>query len=591
MGEEAVDPGVLQNQQTAAAALALTRQFLVELHPDAPRIRQIKLDSALERDLGLDSLSRAELAVRIERAFGVTLPEQTLGGAVTLRDLLTALQNTLVQPLAATQPAIFPSWVEQVPAAPVDAATLVEALDWHARMHPDRVQIVYLADSSETNISYQDLSQQAGAVAAGLQREGLEPRQTVAIMLPTSPEYFYTYFGILRAGGIPVPIYPPARLSQIEEHVRRHAGILSNAQASILVTIAEARGVARLLEARVSGLRRVVTVPELITGRSTPLPVAVVRDDIAFLQYTSGSTGDPKGVVLTHTNLLANIRAIGQVTDMSPNDVFVSWLPLYHDMGLICAWLASLYFATPLVVMSPLAFLAHPERWLQAIQRYRGTISAAPNFAYELCVKRIDDAQIEGLDLSSWRIAANGAEPVMPETLRRFTERFARYGLHPEAMTPVYGLAESTVGLLCPPLGRGPRIDLVRREPFSRAGRAELAAADDPGALRFVSCGRPLPGHEVRVVDALGSEVGDRIEGRLEFRGPSSTAGYFRNPEQTRHLFDGDWLDSGDRAYLADGEIHLTGRVKDIIIRAVETFILTKSRKPWAMSRGCVGAA
>jgi 1-acyl-sn-glycerol-3-phosphate acyltransferase len=217
--------------------------------------------------------------------------------------------------------------------------------------------------------------------------------------------------------------------------------------------------------------------------------------------------------------------------------------------------------------MSPLAFLARPERWLRAIQDYRGTISAAPNFAYELCVKRIDDARIEGLDLSSWRIAANGAEPVVPETLRRFTERFAPLGFRPEAMTPVYGLAESTVGLLSPPLGRGPRIDRVRREPFSGAGRAEPAADDDTAALRFVSCGRPLPGHEVRIVDAFGREVGERIEGRLEFRGPSATGGYYRNPEQTRRLFDGDWLDSGDRAYMADGEVHLTGRVKDIIIR------------------------
>jgi len=563
MADATVDSDSSVSQQTASAALALTRQFLAELHPGALR-RPITLDSALERDLGLDSLSRVELAVRIERAFGVTLPEQTLGGAVTLRDLLVAAPGTLP---SATQPALPAAWAETTHAAPVAAATLLEALAWHVDLHPDRVQIVYLGDSGDTNISYGDLHRQADLVAAGLQREGLLPHQTVAIMLPTSPEYFYTYFGILRAGGIPVPIYPPARLSQIEEHVRRHAGILSNAQAAILVTVPEARGVARLLEARVTGLHRVVTAAELLAPGGTPPLLTIGSDDIAFIQYTSGSTGDPKGVVLTHANLLANIRAIGQAIEVSPHDVFVSWLPLYHDMGLIAAWLASMYYATPLVVMSPLAFLARPERWLRAIQHYRGSLAAAPNFAYELCVKRIDDAQIEGLDLSSWRIAANGAEPVSPETLDRFSERFARYGFRREAMTPVYGLAECTVGLLCPPPGRGPRIDRVRREPFSRAGRAEPAAADDPGALRFVSCGRPLPGHEVRIVDALGHEVGERAEGRLEFRGPSATAGYYRNPQQTRRLFDGDWLDTGDRAYLADGEIHLTGRVKDIIIR------------------------
>jgi 1-acyl-sn-glycerol-3-phosphate acyltransferase len=552
---------------TEKSVLALARKLLAELNPGASRSRPITLDSALDRDLGLDSLSRVELAARIERAFGGRLPEAALADAVTLRDLLAGLREASGEPSATASLLLPTTGDEPAQAFRANATTLVEALDWHVRTHPDRVQIVHLGDGGETNISYRELSRQADAVAAGLQGEGLEPRQTVAIMLPTSPEYFHTYFGVLRAGGIPVPIYPPARLSQIEEHVRRHAGILANAQAAMLVTVAEARGVARLLEARVAGLRRMVTVAELIAGGGAPVPVPVGHDDIAFLQYTSGSTGDPKGVVLTHANLLANIRAIGQVIDLRPDDVFVSWLPLYHDMGLISAWLASLYFATPLVVMSPLAFLAHPERWLRVIQRYRGTISAAPNFAYELCVKRIGDGEIVGLDLGSWRIAANGAEPVIPETLRRFSERFAPYGFRSQVMTPVYGLAECTVGLLCPPLGRGPRIDRVRREPFSATGRAAPAAADDAGALRFVSCGRPLPGHEVRIVDTLGSEVGERIEGRLEFRGPSATSGYYRNPEQTRRLFDGDWLDSGDRAYLADGEIHLTGRVKDIIIR------------------------
>ncbi|HEX5684504.1 MAG TPA: AMP-binding protein [Ideonella sp.] len=553
--------------RTEALALELARQFLAEVQAGAAHHRPLTLDSALDEDLGLDSLSRVELAVRIERAFGADLPEQVLASAVTLRDLLVALRSGTKTPATAV-PAVPPTpWAEAAPAEPVTAATLVEVLDWHAQAHGARVHIVHLGDNEATPISYQALQQRSGAVAAGLQEQGLEPGQTVAIMLPTSPEYFHTFFGVLRAGGVPVPIYPPARLSQIEEHVRRHAGILANAQASILVTVPEARGVARLLEARVAGLRRVLTLPELSAGAASALPVAVRSEDIAFLQYTSGSTGDPKGVVLTHANVLANIRAEGQAIGIRPDDVFVSWLPLYHDMGLISVWLASLYFAAPLVVMSPLAFLARPERWLRAIQQYRGTISAAPNFAYELCVKRIDEAGSEGLDLRSWRLAANGAEPVLPQTLRRFSERFTRRGFRPEAMTPVYGLAESTVGLLCPPLGRGPRIDRVNRGAFSGAGRAEPAAAADTSALEFVCCGRPLPGHEVRIVDALGREVGERVEGRLEFKGPSATRGYYRNPQQTERLFDGDWLDTGDRAYMADAEVYLTGRVKDIIIR------------------------
>jgi len=433
--------------------------------------------------------------------------------------------------------------------------------------HPEQTQVVYLQDDSEQRISYRQLADAAAAVAAGLQRVGVVPRQSVAIMLPTSPEYFSSYFGILMAGAIPVPIYPPARASQLEDHVLRHTGILDNAQAVVLVTVPEAKVVARLLQARVPGLRHVTTPQQLAEDGGTPAPVQVRGSDIAFIQYTSGSTGHPKGVALTHANLLANIRAMVQAVEATPRDVFVSWLPLYHDMGLIGAWLAPLYVGFPLVVMSPLAFLAQPLRWLQTIHRYRGTLSAGPNFAYELCLKRIDDASLAGLDLSSWRLAFNGAEAVSPDTVRRFAGRFAACGLAAEAVAPVYGLAEASVGLLFPPLGRVVPIDAIQREPFTREHRAIPAAPDDAGALRFVACGRALPGHAIRIVGEADQEVGERIEGRLEFNGPSATRGYFRNPEQTARLFRDGWLDSGDRAYRADGDVYITGREKDIVIR------------------------
>jgi acyl carrier protein len=249
-----------------ATALELARQFLAEVQAGAARHRPLTLDSALDDDLGLDSLSRVELAARIERAFGAHLPEQVLAGAGTLRDLLAALRSatkTAPTPVTALPPA---NWAEPVQAEPVIAATLLDVLDWHVQAHPERVHIVHLGDGNATQISCEELQQHSKAVAAGLQEEGLVPGQTVAIMLPTSPEYFHAFFGILRAGGIPVPIYPPARLSQNEEHVRRHAGILANAQTAMLVTVPEARGVARLLEARVAGLQRVLTVPGLKTG-------------------------------------------------------------------------------------------------------------------------------------------------------------------------------------------------------------------------------------------------------------------------------------------------------------------------------------
>ena len=249
-------------------------------------------------------------------------------------------------------------------------------------------------------------------------------------------------------------------------------------------------------------------------------------------------------------------------------DIFVSWLPLYHDMGLIGAWLGCLYFAAPLYVMSPLSFLMRPESWLWAIHRFRATLSGAPNFAYELCLNKIDDRNLEGLDLSSLRMTVNGAEPVSVPALRRFIERFGHYGFRPGAMAPVYGLAENSVGLAFPPPGRPPVIDRVDRGLLSVRGIAAPALTDDPRALEIASCGAPLPGHEVRIVDELGFELGERHEGRLEFRGPSATSGYFRNETKTRELFHGSWLDSGDRGYMAGGEVYITGRIKDIIIRA-----------------------
>ncbi|SEL96598.1 1-acyl-sn-glycerol-3-phosphate acyltransferases [Syntrophus gentianae] len=552
--------------EPSSKLLDIVRTLFAELHRQAGREGRISLDSSLDRDLGFDSLARVELLSRIHRAFGIDLPEDILNRAETPRDLLDALlraaQGTERWEFLSEAPTL-----ESAEGEAADASTLLEVLDWHVRRQPERIQIIARSDSGVSAVSGRSLAQASEEMAAGLQSRGLEPGQTVAIMLPTCPEYFSVYLGILLAGGIPVPIYPPARLAQVEEHVRRHVGILSNAGTVLLVTVPEGRAVSRLLQAHVPSLRWVVSTEELRRPDAIFSRVPVTAEDVAFIQYTSGSTGDPKGVALTHANLLANVRAMGKAIGVRPDDVFVSWLPLYHDMGLIGAWLGTLYFGIPLVVMSPLAFLARPVRWLQAISAYRGTLSAAPNFAYELCVKKIEDEELAGLDLSSWRLAFNGAEAVLPETLTRFRRRFAPIGFRTEALMPVYGLAENSVGLAFPPPGRGPIVDCVQREYFSRTGRALPAAAEEASPLCFISCGRPLPGHELRVVDASGHELPEREEGRVEFRGPSATQGYFNNPQATSQLFHDGWLDSGDRGYIAGGEIFLTGRAKDMIIR------------------------
>lgn len=554
---------------TAQTVLKIVQQLALELHPHQSKTLTFTLDSSLERDLGFDSLGRMELLLRLERALGVRLSEQVLATAETPRDLLHALQAASATPAARLVTAVGSGALAAVAGPPTHATTLVDVLAWHASHQPQRRHIaLYVDDEHLDEITYAALYESATAVAAGLQERDLQPGQTVALMLPTSRDFFVGFYGIVLAGGIPVPLYPPARLAQLEEHLRRQVGILNNAEAVLLVTVPEAQALGRLLRAHVATLRGVVTVPELAAARGAPLRPLLQGHDIAVLQYTSGSTGSPKGVILTHANLLANLRAMGQVVQITSTDVFVSWLPLYHDMGLIGAWLGSLYYAYPLVLMSPLAFLARPARWLWAIHTHRGTLSAGPNFAYELCVRRIEDRDLEGLDLSSWRLAFNGAEPVSAATLLRFTARFTKYGFRAEAMAPVYGLAEAALGVAFPPLGRAPHIDAIQREPFMRSGRALPAEAQDPTALHFVACGQPLPGYQIRIVDATGHEVGERQEGRLEFQGPSATRGYFHNPEATARLFHGPWLDSGDMAYMVGNTVYLTGRAKDIIIRA-----------------------
>lgn len=557
----------MNTEDATGVLLETVRQLAAELHARSSGEISATLDDSLERNLGFDSLGRVELITRLERTFGINLPEQVAANAETPRDLLQAVLTAApaAPPLKERQRDETPVRVQ---AEPSDALTLPEVLDWHVHAHPHRTHVTLLDETGkEAGISYAALQEGAAEVASGLLKHGLQPGQSVAIMLPTSRDYFGCFFGALLAGGVPVPIYPPARVSQIEDHLRRHAGILSNALAAVLITVPEAKPVARLLQAQVETLRAVVTVAELsVPGQVPGHPIQAGQ--VALLQYTSGSTANPKGVALTHANLLTNIRAMGQAGRVTSTDVFVSWLPLYHDMGLIGAWLGSLYYACPLVVMSPVTFLGRPERWLWAIHQHRGTLSASPNFGYELCLHKIPEDALNGLDLSSWRMAFNGAEPVSPETILNFTQRFARYGLRAEAIAPVYGLAECSVGLAFPPPGRGPLIDRIKRDKFMRSGQADPVGSEEADALCFVACGQPLPGHQIKVVDATGSEVGERVEGRLEFKGPSATSGYFRNPEQNRQLFHGEWLDSGDLAYLAAGDLYLTGRAKDIIIRA-----------------------
>lgn len=547
----------------ATALLSILAQLVQELHPGrvAPAV---SLDSRLEQDLGLDSLARVELLLRIERQLNLTAAEEAVLGAQTAGELLQRLGVKSQAPLPSCLSE--PTLSNQIIELPHPAQTLNEVLQWHAQRTPQRRYLTfYASDSQQQTLSFAELYAGASRVAGGLLEQAVQPGQVVALMLPSGVDFFYAFYGILLAGAAPAPLYPPASRAQLEDHLRRQIGILDNAQAPIMITVDEAKTYARLLQSQCRSLRALCSVAELQHSEpAAPTPLQPAA--LGLIQYTSGSTGQPKGVMLSHANLLANIRAMGEAAQARSEDVFVSWLPLYHDMGLIGACLGSLYYGMQLILMSPLSFIARPARWLQTLHRHRGTLSAAPNFAYQLCATRLDERDLQGLDLSAWRLAFNGAEPVHAQTLEAFSQRFAAIGFRAEAMTPVYGLAENAVGLAFPPLARGPRVDRVARDRFARDGVAEPSSVAD--ALTFVSGGRALPRHDIRIVDTRDRVVPDRHQGRLQFRGPSASAGYYRNPEASRALLHGSWRDSGDYAYLADGEVFITGRAKDLIIRA-----------------------
>ena len=562
----------------------------------------LSASSNLDRDLGLGSLERVELLTRLETAFGVRLPDALAAEASTPEELVQAIQKASGSAVLAEDAGISSVRADLAAEQAQEGAggsiaqraeTLVEAIRYRGVHDASRTHLIVQEEDERgehtSTLTFGELATAGQKCAEELARRGVPAGGRVALMLPTSRQFFVCYTGILLAGAVPVPIYPPFRADRIEEYAGRQSAILNNAGVCLLITFRRAEAVAKLLQPRVKTLTTVVDAEKLLEAAENeppPAPGALpaflsgsrVRkgSDIALLQYTSGSTGDPKGVTLTHANLLANMRAIAEAVEMGPTDVGVSWLPLYHDMGLIGAWLTLLLHGVPLVVMSPLAFLTRPERWLQAVSKYKGTIGAAPNFAYELCVRKISDKAMEGVDLSSWRAALNGAEPVNPETLERFIQRFGKHGFRREAMLPVYGLAEASLAVTFPPLYRGPKVDRVERDAFTMDGRAVEAKPEDETAISFVSSGVALPRHEVFIADKDGKRADERSEGFLWFRGASATSGYYGNKEATEKLFaggpaplDGEypWVNSGDRAYEADGEVYITGRVKDIIIK------------------------
>lgn len=513
-----------------------------ELSPHHPRPQP---STELEVELGLGSLERLELVKRLETRLGRSIEEHPIFTARFVSDLLVELSEEEELEPVTLRPRSLPPLLRE-------AQSLLEALAYQTEQQGTQAAFVLLEQEREAALpTYAELLVDTRKISAGLQALGVKPGDKVAIMLPTSVDFFTAFFGILNAGAVAVPLYPPMRLDQFEDFLGRQDAILKNCQARVLITLPQFGPVAEVMRQR-TNLIAITSTRDL--AKSAPVPLyPATEHELALLQYTSGSTGNPKGVPLTHRNLLTNIWAIGTGFGIGDGDVMVSWLPLYHDMGLIGMSLVSFVHGNPLVLMAPDQFLSRPVRWLRAFSRYKGSMTAAPNFAYAICAKKIEDKELEGVDLSSWRVALNGAEPVIPATVRAFNKRFGPYGFRETSAFPAYGLAEATLAVSFTPRDQGLKVLSLNRETLAQTG--EVIIGEDEVA----SCGFLVDDIEVRIADDSGPLPEGR-QGHVELRGPSMMTGYLGYEPSP------EWLRVGDLGFFWEGELYITGRHKDLIV-------------------------
>ncbi|AKT41947.1 fatty acyl-AMP ligase [Chondromyces crocatus] len=450
--------------------------------------------------------------------------------------------------------------------------TLIEVLRDNA-VHTDRSVTFVRSNGEELSVSYPDLWLTARKRAHALRSLGLARGDRVALILPDPDEFVLTFLAALTAGIVAVPMYPPQTLAKLEAYGDTVRHVLAASGARAVVTTEALRGMLEehLLAGggvKTHGGVRVVLEREIheADGFDPDADWSVELDETAFLQFTSGSTSSPKGVMVTFRNLAVNSHAIMfDGLRSTPEDRGVSWLPLYHDMGLIGFVIAPLYALVQVMFLPTTAFIRRPSIWLDAIHRFRGTITFAPNFAYALATRAVTETQAAGWDLSCMRALGCGAEPIQAEVLRGFLTRFAKNGLRPESILPSYGMAEATLAITFSDIDATlttDRVDLMAM----RAGMAKPAADGAAAALELVACGRSFPGHEISVVAPDGTHLEDRQVGEVWLRGPSVTVGYFNEPASTEDTFGGGWLRTGDLGYLADGQLYICGRAKDLII-------------------------
>jgi fatty-acyl-CoA synthase len=446
-----------------------------------------------------------------------------------------------------------------------DFPTLVEALDY-AALGQTGMNYYDRHCHLSAAVQYEALRRNAVATAKRLLGLKLKKGDRVALIADTDPSFVEAFFACQYAGLIAVPLLVPSNLGSHRSYVEKLRGLLANCAPAAVLGLEDWLPFVR--EALGSTAKRFVgTLEQLSTLPAVQALPSVFPEDVAYLQYTSGSTRFPRGVIITQRAVMANLRGI--VVDgigVRAGDRCVSWLPFYHDMGLVGFVLAPMAAQLSVDYLRTQDFATRPGQWLKLICQNRATVSVAPPFGYDLCTRRVRDPEKAALDLSSWRVAGIGAEPIRASVLSRFADRFLDCGFDPLAFMPCYGLAESTLAVSFARRGAGVLVDHVDRQTLEYQSMAVACSADDPGSCVFTNCGAPLPGHRVEIRNAAGLVVAEREVGRIFVQGPSLMSGYFKDPVSTPLALNADWLDTGDLGYLSQGEIHITGRRKDLLI-------------------------
>ncbi|MCO4743969.1 MAG: fatty acyl-AMP ligase [Proteobacteria bacterium] len=447
--------------------------------------------------------------------------------------------------------------------------TIAEAIANVGEAWPENGFVFQDSKGEEKRYDFPDVEKETARRAAGLQSLGLEKGDRFGLIVIEPEDFVLDFLAALRVGVLPVPLYPPMSMGSLDAYSDRTARILETSKAKVLVASEKLQNVLWNLVDRVSTLEKLVRAEELGKDAGTPVYPEIGPDDLAFLQYTSGSTSDPKGVMVTHGSLIANVNGIMGPSglDMDPAvDKGASWLPLYHDMGLIGFVIAPIVWGVEVVFIPTMRFIRRPRVWMDTIHRHRSTATFAPNFAYALITRRCKEADLSKWDLSCLKACGCGAEPIHPDTMRAFTETFTKGANLPEtAVLPAYGMAEATLAIAIKNVSEPMRTIVVDAQAFEDDGIAKAPETDDTVILEHVLCGAPFPGHEVACfTDDV--RLADGVEGELCVKGPSVTPGYFDNDEATASTFRNGWLHTGDLGYIVDGEVVITGRLKDLII-------------------------